>query len=212
MQNPIIDALHTLIAETHSGKNPFVIDTEGKAEWAIGILASIDDEIARSEFQHKKRMEELLADRNKAEGFFTPLLRAWGKGEKVKRRRQNVTLENGTLSFKAHGEEFVITSLEDATTTARAVLPTAFTTKNETVTTETFDKGAYLAYTREQFQNEEGKLPAGVDRKPEGEAFKVATPKWTPLPLPNRHPMPRRNVNPPGRPFFRYNSLFVPAG
>lgn len=161
----------------------FQIDTREKADWFLKTLLSYDAEEAklRAEAQTILAQLDAMIARNKSdkdafqgrfhqqfERFVAEQIAADKKG------RKSVIFFHGTASYRTVPAQIVLESAQDAMTTARAVLPSAITTE----TRESFDKAAFIAYAKEQFEAT-GEIIPGVKRTEERETFsiKVATAK-----------------------------------
>lgn len=161
----------------------FTIDTREKADWFLKTLLSYDAEEAKLKAEAATILAQLdaMITRNKAdkdsfqgrfhqqfERFVAEQIAADRKG------RKSVIFFYGTASYRTVPAQIVLESPLDAMTTARAVLPSAITTE----TREVFDRSAFLAYAKEQFEKN-GEILPGVKRTEERETFsvKVATPK-----------------------------------
>jgi len=152
----------------NTSPTPFVIDTADRAEWLLGKLAAIDAEADRMRANTVKRIAELDADRESLLYRFGEQLTAFCRAESDRRRRKTVTLANGSVSFRAVPERFVIADMDAATETARAVCPAALVT--ETVTR--LDRAAFLDAARAALSGA-GELLPGVELLPASESVSI---------------------------------------
>lgn len=144
----------------------FAITDEASANWYLGKRAAVETEKGRIKAQFAARIAELEADEARLIARFDGELAAWAKAEATARRRQTVTLLQGSVCFRKVAARFVIADAEAAFVNARTVCPDAVK-RTETIT---LDRAAYLA-----FAEATGDL-TGVDRVPEKETFAVKFP------------------------------------
>ena len=152
----------------------FVIDSESRADWYLGKLASIEAEKARIKAQAETRLAELSSDAAALRFQFEAQAREWAKGEADKRRRKSVTLLNGTFAFTTFKAGFKVTDEAAAIAHARETLPELVTLETQTIERERFDKAAYL-----QAAQDTGEVLPGLDSFPAGETFAVRFPDAT---------------------------------
>ena len=149
---------------------PFVIDSEDRANWYLGKLAANDAEKARIKAQAEKRIAEIDADTEGLRFRFEPQAREWARSEANNRRRQEVTLLQGTFAFRAFKAGFKMTDEAAAMEHARETMPELVTVETETITREHFDKDAYITAAKNT-----GDVLPGLDAFSAGETFAV---KW----------------------------------
>ena len=146
----------------------FIINSEKRVNWYLRKQANTTAEIARIKAQTAQRIAELEADAARLRHLYEPQVQEWGKAERVRRRRQNITLEQGTLAFRAHGSGLRVVDAAAAIEHARAAYPAVVSVE----TREKFDAAAYLAHAQER-----GELLPGVEAVPAGEAFTIRFPR-----------------------------------
>ena len=156
---------------TSDKTEPFMIDSESRADWYLCKLADIEAQKARVKAQNEKRLAELEADAAALRFQFEAQAQAWARAEATSRRRQSVTLPNGTFAFTAFKAGAKITDEGAALAHARETLPEMVTTETITTSREKFDKAAYLAHVEAT-----GEVLPGVDTFPAGENFAVKFP------------------------------------
>lgn len=147
---------------------PFVIDSEERAEWYLRKLANLDAETDRIKANTAKRLQEIATDREGLVQRFGDQLTGWAKGEAERRRRKTVTLQNGSIAFRAVPSRLVIENDADAMQTAKLVCPDAVTVE----TIEKLDRAALIARATETLQ-ETGELLPGVKMIEASESAKV---------------------------------------
>ena len=167
-----MDALNINTTTPDTDKTaPFVIDTEERANWYLGKLATNEAEKARIKAQAETRLAELSSDAAALRFQFEAQAREWAKGEADKRRRKSVTLLNGTFAFTAFKAGFKVIDEAAAIEHARETLPELVTVETQTIERERFDKAAYIAAAQDT-----GEVLPGLDSYPAGETFSVKFP------------------------------------
>lgn len=147
---------------------PFVIDSETRADWYLGKLATIDAEAERIKANTARRLQELTTDRESLVQRFGDQLTVWAKGEAERRRRKTVTLSNGSIAFRAMPSRLVIDNDADALQTAKLVCPDAVTVE----TVEKLDRAALVAKAQETMEST-GELLPGIKLMEASESIKV---------------------------------------
>ena len=168
-----MDTINTTAPNTDKAA-VFVIDSESSANWYLRQLANIEAEKTRVKEQAAARLAELDSDAARLRFQFEPQAREWARGEANNRRRQSVTLLNGTFAFTAFKAGFRIVDEAAAIAHARETLPELVTVETQTIERERFDKAAYL-----QAAQDTGEVLPGLDSFPAGETFAVKFPDAT---------------------------------
>ena len=150
----------------------FVIDTEDRANWYLGKLATNEAEKARIKAQAAQRLAEIDADTDALRFRFEAQAREWARQEGNRRKRQDVTVLQGTFSFRAFKAGFRVVDEAAAVAHARETLPELVTVETQTIERERFDKAAYIAAAQET-----GEVLPGLDSHPAGETFAVKFPE-----------------------------------
>ena len=147
---------------------PFVIDDENKAEWALGKMAAIESEKARVKAQFAdikaradERINQLETDLRSLHSRFDEPLRAWAEGEATRRKRQTVTLMNGSIVFRNEKARMFIADQEAAFVHARTAYPNAIKRTAPVEPTDYLDAAAYIAAAEAS-----GELLPGMDARP----------------------------------------------
>lgn len=148
----------------------FVIDSEERAEWYLRKLANIDAEAERIKANTARRLQELTTDREGLVQHFGDQLTAWAKGEADRRRRKTVTLQNGSIAFRAVASRLVIENDADALQTAKLVCPDAVTVE----TVEKLDRAALVEKAKATMEATGEVLP-GIRLVEASESAKVTT-------------------------------------
>lgn len=158
---------------TETTKEQFTIETREHGEWYLRKLANLDAEKERIEAQAALMLRQLESDRNslvsRYQSQFENLVRT--ELEAAKGKRKSVVFFNGTAGFRTVPPRLVVSSEADLQTTARAVLPSAFTTE----TVEKFDKAAFRAHATAHFEATGEVLP-GLERTEERQEFTLKFP------------------------------------
>lgn len=159
--------------ETETTKEQFTIQTREHGEWYLRKLANLEAEKERIEAQAALMLRQLESDRNslvsRYESQFQNLVRT--EMEAGKGKRKSVVFFNGTAGFRTVAPRLVVSSETDLQTTARAVLPSAFTTE----TVEKFDRAAFRAHAAAHFEAT-GEVLTGMERTEEKQEFTVKFP------------------------------------
>lgn len=158
-------------ADLPAAPEAFCIDSEDRANWYLRKRAGIAAERARVQAQAAARIAELDADDAALTRRFGSQFEAWARQEAARRRRQTVTLMQGTVAFRQVAPTLRVASQADAITTARAVCPDAVT--EETVTK--LDAAALLKAARAHFEAT-GELLPGIERTEGRESVSVKFP------------------------------------
>ena len=161
------------ITEPNADKvEPFVIDSEDRANWYLGKLATNEAEKARVKAQAEQRIAEIDADSAALRFRFEAQAQTWARNEANNRRRQEVTLLQGTFAFRAFKAGFKITDEAAAISHARETMPELVTVETQTIEREHFDKDAYIAAAKNT-----GDVLPGLDAFSAGETFTVKFPE-----------------------------------
>ncbi len=164
----VFDEIDREAVETKQ-KAPFVIDTEAKVNWYLGIKANNAAEVARIKAQTAQRVRELEADAAALDARFLADVQDWAEGERTRRRRQTLTLQQGTLAFRACSASLRIVDEGTAFMFADTEAPHLLKVRRD-VDTSAFLKAA------EKWLAETGECLPGVERVNARESFAVTFP------------------------------------
>lgn len=140
----------------------FSITDERGANWLLKRLREIEDEAAVVKSQAEIRIAELAADREKLLFLYGDQFKAWARAEADRRRRQTVTLAQGSACFRSVRQKFTLRDREAAYVHSRTAHPELITRSE----VEKFDTEGYVRAAQET-----GEMMPGLDSVPEYEAF-----------------------------------------
>jgi|GEM_PF-4960777 hypothetical protein len=147
---------------------PFRVKDSASADWVLSKIAAIDAEKALIQAQAEQRIKELDADRERLLFRFSGELEAFARAEAEKRRRKTITLLHGSLSLRTSPARLTIADIQDAITTAKAILPEAVST------VEKLDTTAYRKYAESKL-HETGEILPGCEITEASETFSIQT-------------------------------------
>ena len=165
----------TLITQGDAGTTEkpeqFEITTQAEADWAVSLLADLEDKEARITAQYQKMLAQLQTDKNAWHGRFAGELENFARLEleRTKSKRKSLTLFNGTLAFRTSPPRLVVESEADALQTARLVCPGAIV---EVPASEKLDKKVLGEYAKRQLA-EAGEIIPGYGLTEAREVFDV---------------------------------------
>lgn len=164
----------TTTTEATAQAERFQITTQAEADWAVSLLADLEDKEARITAQYQKMLAQLQTDKASWHGRFAGELENFARLEleRTKSKRKSLTLFNGTLAFRTSPPRLVVESEADALQTARLVCPEAIV---EVPASEKLDKKVLGEYAKRQLA-EEGEIIPGYGLTEAREVFDVKLP------------------------------------
>lgn len=103
-------------------QQPFLIDSEDRANWLLRKLGNIDAERERITAQYEAQIAELDRRERSLKEHFLPQLEIWAREQVATLKKRSLTLLHGTLAFRkvSASETMEVVDKESAEANARA--------------------------------------------------------------------------------------------
>lgn len=92
--------MEELLIQTEAGAEPFRINNEERAVWAVDKLNTFDERLARLDAQYQAMRKQIADDKASFEGRFLLDLEDWAKANPPKKGK-SIKLLTGTLGFRS---------------------------------------------------------------------------------------------------------------